>query len=258
VRKVLLELKDEGFINIYRGSGAFVSKSKEVKELRQLFKGSKTIINEALRKARKADYIPSVFAGIILEEAKIQEKEEPAVIFAERSKTLAMDIASQINDEVPVHITGIEIKELKKLLKTKDYIHYIITTFFYYVELKKLIENENIHITFISYNIEETLKTAGKGTAFLTDETDTKIFNDYITHKVENKEMMPDIIPYSEETIYFKTVEKYKKVYVSPSIWDGWDETKKADSKFAPVLFFLDKRTLSDYKELLGIILKII
>jgi len=256
IYKVVAELQNEEFLVARKGSGIFVAKSKEVKNLVAFYRNAKFLMRDTMKKVHNSGYLPVLFAKMFHEESLVNEITEPSIVFTERSKSLAVDVAGQIEAEVPLSVSGIDIKSVQDMLKKKNHIRYLITTFFYYVQLKEVIENKNVHLTFISFSLEKTLQKIGKKCTVIAGQTDYKIFNDFFIHKKAQKEKLPELILYDEMTHLPDMVREKQNVFISPELWD---ELPPAQQKIIkPVPFFLDTRTLSDFRESLGIIPKII
>jgi len=243
ILKVVTELQNEGFLETLKGSGIFVAKSNEVKELVAFYRNAKPLMRDTMKKVQNAGYLPVLFAKMFHEESLVNEITEPSIVFTERSKSLAV-------------VSGIDIKTARNMLKKKNHVRFLITTFFYYVQLKEVIKNKNVHLTFISFSLEKTLQKTGKNCTVIANQTDYKIFNDFFIHKTSEKEQLPELILYDEMIHLPDTVREKQNVFISPELWDDLPPAQR--KMMQPVPFFLDTRTLSDFRESLGIIPKII
>jgi GntR family transcriptional regulator len=256
VRRIYLRLAEEGYLELLRGSGAFLKKrpgedTYEQMRRRAVFK----LLSEVAEKARNLGLTTQQFArlfdgfttGTNLRKLKLAvvDHEEEAFIF---SRELEMRVGA---DVVPVALDA----DSGGITEAQD-VDYLLTTSWHMDEVRALAESLGKPVLEIkpSHQIYTEVLAAARDqniAVVIKDErtmhASHEIFMNLYHPSTQKKFWIASI---DREDLIDDIVEKADLIFVSPMCWDEMRRRTPADKELKTYENFISESTINDLKEL--------
>lgn len=256
VRRIYLNLAEEGYLEMMRGSGAFLKKRSGENNYEQMRRRAVfRLLNETTEKVRNLGLTTQQFArlfegwttGSNLRKLKLAviDHEEEAFIF---SRELEMRLAA---DVIPVALDA----ALDKLSQAAE-IDYLLTTSWHMDEVKELAERLGTPVLEIkpSHEIYTEILAAARDqniAVVIQDErtmhASHEIFMNLYHPSTQKKFWIASI---DREDLIEDIVEKADLIFVSPMCWDEMRRRTPACKELKTYDHFISESTINELKEL--------
>jgi GntR family transcriptional regulator len=256
VRRIYLNLAEEGYLEMMRGSGAFLRKRSgedtyEQMRRRAVFK----LLNEVTEKVRNLGLTTQQFArlfdglttGVNLRKLKLAvvDHEEEAFIF---SRELEVRLGAEV---IPISLDA----GSEELGNAKD-VDYLLTTSWHMEEVRSLAESIGKPVLEIkpSHQIYTEILSAARDqniAVVIQDErtmhASHEIFMNLYHPSTQKKFWIASI---DREDLIDDIVDKADLIFVSPMCWDEMRKRTPADKELKTYDHFISETTINDLKEL--------
>jgi GntR family transcriptional regulator len=256
VRRIYLGLADEGYLEMLRGSGAFLRKRSDENTYEQMRrKAVFKLLNEVTEKARSLGLTPEQFArlfeglttGANLRKIKLAvvDHEEEAFIFSRELKMrLGADVISLALD------AGSEA-----LSEAKE-VDYLLTTSWHMEEVRELAESIGKPVLEIkpSHQIYTEILAAARDRNIAVVIQDERTM--HASHEIFMNLYHPStqkrfwIASIDREDLIEDIVDKADLIFVSPMCWDEMRKRTPADKELKTYDHFISETTIGELKEL--------
>ncbi|MCZ6484204.1 MAG: GntR family transcriptional regulator [Acidobacteria bacterium] len=257
-RKVYLRLAEENYIEIVKGSGAFLQKGRGEKSYERMrrqaiFKLLGEVAQKAqnlgLSSARFLRLLEGYCSGTNLRKIHLLviDHEEEAFIFSRELKMrLGVDASS-------VSLNQIQTNGANNLFKNSDY---FLTTSWHMEEVRRLAEKYKKQVMEIKPSPEiytEILNAArDRKVAIVIQDEETmhaswEIFMN-IYHPSTEKQFW--IAPINREDLIVKIIQEAELIFVSPMCWDEMRKRTPAEIELKTYENFISQETIDSLKEL--------
>ena len=257
-RKVYLRLAEENYIEIVKGSGAFLQKGRGEKSYEQMrrqaiFKLLGEVAEKAqnlgLSSGRFLRLLDGYFSGTNLRKLHLLviDHEEEAFIFSRELKMrLGVDASS-------VSLNQVQTNGANNLFKNSDY---FLTTSWHMEEVHRLAEKYRKQVLEIkpSHEIYTEILNAARDrkVAIVIQDEETmhaswEIFMN-IYHPSTEKQFW--IAPINREDLIEKIIQEAEIIFVSPMCWDEMRKRTPAEIELKTYENFISQETIDSLKEL--------
>jgi DNA-binding transcriptional regulator YhcF (GntR family) len=256
VRRIYLTLAEEGYLEMLRGSGAFLKKRSGENTYKQMHRRAIfKLLNEVTEKVRNLGLTTQQFArlfdglttGANLRKLKLAvvDHEEEAFIFSRELKVrLGAEVVSIALD------AGSD-----KLSEAKD-VDYFLTTSWHIKDVRSLAESIGKPVLEIkpSHQIYTEILAAAR------DQNIAVVIQDQRTMHASHEIFMNLYHPSTQKRFWIASidrkdliddiVDKADLIFVSPMCWDEMRKRTPADKELRTYDHFISERTINDLKEL--------
>lgn len=258
IRKIYLQLANENYVHIVKGSGAFLQKRRGEKTYEQMRRRAiYKLLGETSEKASNLRLSPQRFAQLLecysagTNPRKIHliviDHEEEAFIF---SRELKMRLGAEVS---AVSLDSTRTKEAEKLLKDSDY---FLTTSWHMEEVNRLAEHHDKQVVEIKPSHEiytEILKAArDRNVAIVIQDEQTmhaswEIFMN-IYHPSTEKKFW--IAPINRDDLIERIIQEADLIFVSPVCWDEMRRRTPTKKELKTYENFISEETVDYLREL--------
>ena len=258
IRKIYLQLANENYVHIVKGSGAFLQKRRGEKTYEQMRRRAiYKLLGETSEKASNLRLSPQRFAQLLecysagTNPRKIHliviDHEEEAFIF---SRELKMRLGAEVS---AVSLDSTRTKEAQKLLKDSDY---FLTTSWHMEEVNRLAEHHDKQVVEIKPSHEiytEILKAArDRNVAIVIQDEQTmhaswEIFMN-IYHPSTEKKFW--IAPINRDDLIERIIQEADLIFVSPVCWDEMRRRTPTKKELKTYENFISEETVDYLREL--------
>jgi GntR family transcriptional regulator len=256
VRRIYLNLVEEGYLEMLRGSGAFLKKRSgentyEQMRRRAVFK----LLNEVAEKARNLGLTSQQFLRLFegLTTGSNLRKLRLAVVDHEEE---AFIFSSEIKMRLGVEVIPIALDAGSEQLSEAEDVEYLLTTSWHMDEVKELAEKIGKPVLEIkpSHQIYTEILAAARDqniAVVIQDErtmhASHEIFMNLYHPSTQKKFWIASI---DREDLIHDIVEKADLIFVSPMCWDEMRRRTPADKELKTYDHFISETTISELKEL--------
>jgi DNA-binding transcriptional regulator YhcF (GntR family) len=256
VRRIYLNLAEEGYLEMMRGSGAFLKKRSgednyEQMRRRAVFK----LLNEVTEKARNLGLTTQQFARLfdgLTTGANLRKLNLAVVDHEEEAFIFSRELRSRLGAEVvPISLDA----GTEEISKAKE-VDYLLTTSWHMDEVRTLAESIGKPVLEIkpSHQIYTEVLAAAR------DQNIAVVIQDERTMHASHEIFMNLYHPSTQKRFWIASidredliddiVEKADLIFVSPMCWDEMRKRTPAEKELKTYEHFISETTITDLKEL--------
>ncbi len=265
VHKTYMDLQDAGILTLKHGKGVLVKKDLKY-DHRGINERVESHANELLVKLSAGGICPSAFARYLYQKARERESQSPFVIYADVTKSLAAQRASQISSIWQVHVGSISLEDLQRIEQGRlKQIRKILASYMRVEQVQKLVPQKSIEVIPIGLKMKpaaiEEFRQLPEGASVLVvmDNRDHEI-GPFIVD-LYRKEFLPSSTTVEATTlgeinnlVRLLNSSKYDRVIFASSLWESLPERVRNHSRATSPQLDLDLPSLESARIGAGVI----
>lgn len=268
VRKAYLGLQRSGILSLQHGKGVLVEKHVRYSDHTRMTDRCEQLSKTVLAKARRLGIGPSAFARYLFQQARLNEKAIPFVIYVDATKAIAAERAAMISSHWHVNVPGMSYNDIKSMVKNRaNGVRAVLTNYFRLEQVQKLFGNRHVDVIPLSLRFSAAMKNefrhipAGCEVTLVLEDSDfptlSLILDSYRKQQLVGSSVKLSSLRLSQIRDLRRLVQskRFAKMIFSNRVWDKLPDNIRKHPRVTHPKMEIDPSSLENARIRAGVIL---